>query len=632
METQGAKEPAEVLRESPISTVHSHEISQDAPEANTPAQSLGQSPRILPVEPHPEPANEPLVSDTADQENKLHKTKPSVWKFISNLFIWEVLTMTLSSGLLVAIVVILTQYDDRPQPAWRLVSLNSVISWLSTISKACVLSSISEGIGQLKWVWFTRKSRPLVDLGAFDVASRGVYGCAGLVWKLRARHFAVLSSLAVILAIAFDPFVQNLIHYYPKAIADSSGTAIVSSNSDYDARGPPLDAAMTYLDPEMKANIYNSIFNSDSSRPWSIPRYTCSSGNCTWDPISTLEMRASCTNVTDRLKTECDHDGDNPRPKSIEPICSVYLPGGSRNLSAAFQLNTFQGTPIVIGSVDPLIYTNSIIPPIQLIAPVEQPRGEAWENKFSKQFKWQAIECSVDPVVHSFRASVSDGVYHQETLAISKNGSFEDSIHKHYHLHPTGGPEMGVERNKDFVIRSGSLVAIQYFFQNFFAGSTRMDLFGFTFVPDSNKYKYATADLMQFITLSNMTGCAGGTTKKMHCAMNNVADAMSKSIRDTASSPNFAIATGQAMTNKTHISIHWQWIILPVLVWLLGLLTLIGTIWKTRKAMIPTWKNETMPLLSLYRDGHNEKPQIDQVLETERVMLYQSEGKMVLSG
>ncbi|KAJ5197487.1 hypothetical protein N7449_007966 [Penicillium cf. viridicatum] len=580
--------------ESPVSPVHSNEIAQNAQEANTPTQS----PRILPVEPHPEPANEPLVHGTADQENKL----------ISNLFIWEVLAMVLSSGVLVAIVVILTQYDDRPQPAWRLVSLNSVISWLSTVSKGCVLSAISEGIGQLKWVWFTRKSRPLVDLGAFDGASRGVYGCAGLVWRLRARHFAALGSLAVILAIAFDPFNPNLIHYYPKLVADSSGTAIVSSNPQYGAQGPALETGVWYLDAEMKANIYNSLFNSDTSKPWSIPRYTCSSGNCTWDPIATLEMRANCANITDRLKTECN-DKDDKRPASIEPMCSVSIKGGTsntNNISAAFQLNTYHGTPIVIGSTESFIYTKS-------------------------DFKWEAIECSIEPVVHSFRANVTKGVYHQETLGISKNGSFDNSLHKHYRMHPPWGPEMGVEPNKEFVIKRNSLAAIQYFFQNFFAGRARLDLFGVTFSPDSTQYKYATADLMQFITLANVTGCAVGTINKMHCAMDNVAEAMSKAIRDNASPSNVTTA-GQAMSARTHISIHWQWIILPVLVWLLGLVTLLGTIWKTRTARIPTWKNETMPLLSLYRDGQNEKSQSGQVMKNDRVMLYQSEDKMVLSG
>lgn len=171
-----------------MSPVHSNEIAQNAQEANAPTQS----PRILPVEPHPEPANEPLVHGTADQETKLkNRENPTIWQLISSLFIWEVLAMVLSSGVLVAIVVILTQYDGRPQPAWRLMSLNSVISWLSTVSKGCVLSAISEGIGQLKWVWFTPKSRPLVDLGTFDGASRGIYGCAGLVWKLRARYVSM---------------------------------------------------------------------------------------------------------------------------------------------------------------------------------------------------------------------------------------------------------------------------------------------------------------------------------------------------------------------------------------------------------------------------------------------------------
>lgn len=47
--------------------------------------------------------------------------------------------MVLSSGVLVAIVVILTQYDDRPQPAWRLVSLNSVILVKYGFERMCLI-------------------------------------------------------------------------------------------------------------------------------------------------------------------------------------------------------------------------------------------------------------------------------------------------------------------------------------------------------------------------------------------------------------------------------------------------------------------------------------------------------------
>ncbi|KAJ5512192.1 hypothetical protein N7463_001744 [Penicillium fimorum] len=114
--------------------------------------------------------------------------------------------------------------------------------------------------------------------------------------------------------------------------------------------------------------------------------------------------------------------------------------------------------------------------------------------------------------------------------------------------------------------------------------------------------------------------------------MANVAGAMSNTIRDTPSSFNLASTTGQAMTSMTHVSIHWQWIILPVLVWLLGFVTLSGAIWKTGKATIPTWKNDTIPLLSLYKNDQDEKPPRDEVSETDSVTLYQSEGKMVLPG
>ncbi|KAJ5181207.1 hypothetical protein N7491_000762 [Penicillium cf. griseofulvum] len=619
--------------ELPVSRVHSNE-AQNA-EANTPAQSPTHSPRILPVQPHPEPANEPLVA----ANHKTNKEKPTTWNIISDLFIWEILAMALSSAFLVAIIVILTHYDDRPQPTWTL-SLNSVISWLSTVSKGCVLFSITEGIGQLKWVWFTRKSRPLVDLSIFDGASRGLYGCAGLVWRLRARHFAALGGVAVILAIAFDPFVQNLIHYYPKLIVDPIGTAVVSSNSVYDALGPPMNVATGYyIDPAMKANIYNSLFNSDSSKPWSTPRYTCSSGNCTWDPIAIMEMRASCTDITDRLATECYNGTNGRRQNTTQQSCSYYLPSGS-DIRADVFMGTIWNKPLVIGpvlegsSARPFIYTKSISTPIQLIAPDNLPTVDtifaisANENLIPK---WQAVECSIDPVVRSIRPKVSRGVYHEETLAISKNGSFPERDSDDYALDPPWGPEMGVEQDTQFMIRKRSLKAIRYFFQSFFAGEAELNPYGF--IPSSNTSTYANQDLIQLLTLANITDCTGGMAKKMHCAMDNVAAAMTKAIRDTPSMGNVrTTATGRAMTSMTHVSIHWQWIILPILVWLLGLVTLLGTIWKTRKAKVPTWKNETMPLISLYRNGQDEKPKSDEVSETERVILYQSEGKFSLSG
>lgn len=51
------------------------------------------------------------------------------------------------------------------------------------------------------------------------------------------RHFAVWSCLAVILALGYDPFVQNLVHYQQKMVVDSSKTAFVANSSIYNAYG-----------------------------------------------------------------------------------------------------------------------------------------------------------------------------------------------------------------------------------------------------------------------------------------------------------------------------------------------------------------------------------------------------------
>ncbi|CAI7654037.1 unnamed protein product [Penicillium glandicola] len=584
-------------------------------------QGQNADPERLPrnsVEPHPH-AKEPLATD---QEYQKNKNAPSIWKLFCKVFIWEILAMILSTGLLLAIVVILNNYNHHPQPIWEYVSLNSIISWISTIAKACVLFSLSEGLGQLKWIWFTQKRRPMSDLRTFDSASRGIYGCAELIWNLRARHFAVPGSLAVILALAFDPFTQNLIHYYPKLVADSTQTAIVPTSSDYDAVGP-VTGASNLIESGMKANVYNAIFNSDSSKPWSIPRYSCSSGNCTWDPIATLAMGSSCTNITEMLEYNCTVITDD----SVSYLkgltnCSSQLPDSSL---AVYQIKSAGiSTSGVLGASGPFFYKNSSITPIQIIAP--DPDEDA---------KWQAFECALHPVVRSFRATVSEGVYQEKTLDVWQNGTYlkNGTLGSEYLLNPPWGSDMGMERNKTFMVSKLSMDTIGLFIAKIFAGRIEQNELGVVINPNTNSI-YASGDMIQAVlsSSSNITGCTVESAAKLRCAVENMAAAMSKSFRDTAlSTQENSNITGKAMTSKTYITIHWQWIALPAVVWLLGLFTLVGVIWKTRTTIAPTWKNDVIPLLSVYENGPNEKPGTDQQLaDKQKLRLFESEGRLRL--
>ncbi|KAL3442812.1 hypothetical protein BJX65DRAFT_286140, partial [Aspergillus insuetus] len=77
------------------------------------------------------------------------KPKQTITQRLNDSFAWEILMMALSAGNLIALVVILATRDDKPQQDRQYISLNSLISWLTTISRACILFSASEALGQL---------------------------------------------------------------------------------------------------------------------------------------------------------------------------------------------------------------------------------------------------------------------------------------------------------------------------------------------------------------------------------------------------------------------------------------------------------------------------------------------------
>jgi hypothetical protein len=124
-------------------------------------------------------------------------------------WVYEILSIIISAGALIAIIVLLSNVNNKPQPSWatggrycteeRLlgsqetvchghgISLNSVVSWIGTIARVGLLVPLSNGLGQLKWSWFSNEERSLADFEAFDQASRGLNGSVRLIWRLRAR-------------------------------------------------------------------------------------------------------------------------------------------------------------------------------------------------------------------------------------------------------------------------------------------------------------------------------------------------------------------------------------------------------------------------------------------------------------
>lgn len=139
------------------------------------------------VEQQPSPATSSTKATVPTQEKTADSKPHHSFLNIDDWWGWDILGLVLALAILIAIIVILRVYDGKQQPGWRWISLNTLLSWLSTVGKGCIAFPLSAGLSQLKWVWFAQRKRPLSDLRVFDNASRGIYGSAELLWALRMR-------------------------------------------------------------------------------------------------------------------------------------------------------------------------------------------------------------------------------------------------------------------------------------------------------------------------------------------------------------------------------------------------------------------------------------------------------------
>jgi hypothetical protein len=158
---------------------------------------------------------------------------------------------------------------------------------------------------------------------------------------------------------------------------------------------------------------------------------------------------------------------------------------------------------------------------------------------------------------------------------------------------------------------------------------------------------YASTDVLQTLDRGDLTGCGAPVSYqlsvpgKVNCSMQNIARALSKTLRDSefeapdSSTYLGSSARGRVEVNVTFVAVRWQWIALPVFVWVLGAVALAGALWKSRTRRTPRWKNDPLPLLFLYQDetvdgtgngtsdsGRRWVPNTDRL----KVRLYASQG------
>lgn len=174
-----------------------------ASEETTPLQILAKADQQPATRDNSITANESDHDKRADSNHSEKSSSAQDWRLWANQnWILELLACVTSLLALVGIIILLRRYDGKPTPQWpKMITINSAIALLTIVVRGSIVFAVTEGtyslrllldyfctdtigISQLKWVWF-RRPRPLMDLSAFDMASRGPWGSILFVFRKR---------------------------------------------------------------------------------------------------------------------------------------------------------------------------------------------------------------------------------------------------------------------------------------------------------------------------------------------------------------------------------------------------------------------------------------------------------------
>ncbi|OCL14709.1 hypothetical protein AOQ84DRAFT_371044 [Glonium stellatum] len=575
-------------------------------------------------------------------------------------WIWELIGVVGSAGAIIGLCILFWMHNNQPTPSWQFtysvghgrktanVTFNAIIEMISTIARLCLLIPITRGLSQLKWAWFAEKERNLIDLTYFEAASRqSLLDSFKLLWTLKLSHFAIVGVFAIILAQGLSFFTQNLATYPVLYRPDLTLNKPLPPNMDElytkwlqsgDVAPPPelqiarIVNATTYQAQSagdapyynvhlgMKANIWAALYGIDISSDWYTPKFLCSTGNCTWKNYSSLGVCTRCSNITSRLTKNCV-----PKPSSDLPGftgCDFSLPNGfslggeegsRRNLMA---MNT---------SLQPLVYTNYEMP----IAVVQSIRAYNTSTANSTS-SVNASECVLVPCVIKYGMAYS--ALYPDVRKTGYNGPVfmenADSIWDNYTFNEDGitiNPQPNTTANDTtkFTMDRRTYLGLKYYVEALFNGFVQGGVSeSLSFLSDNRTQNVtaSTADAMQAVYLPGTLGCFDVYMNVVWdanmCALINTGVAMTNIIRRYAYSIRTYSIAGETFELQSFVVIRWIWILPVAGLWFLSFITLLGTIWKTRRMGLKVWCGNPLALVFLGLSREElEKVNRDELIE-----------------
>ena len=341
------------------------------------------------------------------------------------------------------------------------------------------------------------------------------------------------------------------------------------------------------------------------------PRFYCSTGNCTWAPIATLGFCSKCTDLTPQINLNCTtySTGNNQ-------ICTATLSEETAGLYFIGTQASFESLMNItqVGGMEGLRYHSiRMLPPYAMSGATRQP---VTLSNFS------ATECSLSLCVRSLQPSVTSGIYSETPLDTFTETPPSNIPWTNQRLQPPWGPERGIDPAANLSFGLNYFLYDDWSDSKFLLNSYTIP--GWATTRDGHTgIDLCVADgadctrnsIPGYIFNANYTpsACGSPNADTFACSMDGIAAALTKTVRNAGVIANGTdvgdefLVRGSAEIAATFIRVDWVWIALPCAVWLLGLVAWAVVALQTRHMRLPTWRDDPLPLVFLYRDGDERR-------------------------
>ncbi|KAI0594725.1 hypothetical protein F4775DRAFT_572768 [Biscogniauxia sp. FL1348] len=525
---------------------------------------------------------------------------------------WEILSLILATITLIGLVVLLKTHEDKPTPEWSVgpwgVTLNAVLSIVSTIFRGSLLVPVAQSISQFGWIWYTQP-RSLEDLVYYSSASRGPLGSLRLLIKLRFIRFASIGAIITIATLALDPFFQQSVRYVPSSVIDANQTAhaVVAYNwGENIPQSGEFVNRYVQIPYNMKAAVRNGLLSSNP-RSFPSPPFSCPSGNCTWDPFATLAVGAQCQDLTSRVHINCTTE------PSGEEACSFETTGDDALRDLVNGTNTYTVFKIQSNMPSQFVGSSEAMKPYRnktaSLALVQWVKVTGSGTNVTSTSTFEAVRCDFYFAARALQAQVFEGVYSEEVLQEVTRPEPIQGIRD----------ASGMDSGDFFLNPYGSYGPIAYRIDGppGLLNRNTFELSFDTFYILSSQL-VADPDLLDGTLLTNTGGgqAAGPPTPNMLWqadnttrAMYSLADAITTQMRadgtitlrqaqddDSLIDPAQAVA-GQVWVQEQIVAVRWAWLVLPIVLLALSVLFLAAAFVETRRArVVGLWQSSPLTL------------------------------------